>query len=169
MRNALDVQWNLLAKQILPVHDVYIIKSKFSVKRWEMFEVSHQLRSQISRTVDNWESCNTSWPMFDFSETSIALCRHRHMKLFIFIQSKSKWQISLQKKEGKKSNPHRICHTEKSKLLSIIKRKPSSTARLKDTTQTRTRSISWRDTNRPSSFASEQATADWIAISRGLA
>ena len=73
-------------------------------------------------------------------------------------------------KEGReKSNPHRICHTEKSKLLSIIKRKPSSTARLKDTTQTRMRSISWRDTNRPSSFASEQATADWIAISRGLA
>ena len=79
-----------------------------------------------------------------------------------------KWQISSQKKEGKKSNPHRICPTEKSKLLSIIKRKPSSTARLKDTTQTRTRSISWHDTNRPSSFASEQATADWIAISRGL-
>ena len=77
--------------------------------------------------------------------------------------------LSSQKKEGKKSNPHRICHTEKSKLLSIIKRKPSSTARLKDTTQTRTRSISWHDTNRPSSFASEQATADWIAISRGLA
>ena len=47
-----------------------------------------------------------------------------------------------------------------SKLLYIIKRKPSSTARLKDTTQTRTRSISWRDTNRPSSFASEQATVD---------
>ena len=34
-------------------------------------------------------------------------------------------------KEGKKSNPHRICHTEKSKLLSIIKRKPPSTARLR--------------------------------------
>ena len=68
-----------------------------------------------------------------------------------------------------KSNPHRICPTEKSKLLSIIKRKPSSTARLKDTTQTRMRSISWHDTNRPSSFASEQATPDWIATSRGLA
>ena len=40
-----------------------------------------------------------------------------------------KWQISSQKKEGKNSNPHRICPTEKSKLLSIIKRKPSSTAR----------------------------------------
>ena len=56
--------------------------------------------------------------------------------------------------------PLYIMLEEKSKLLSIIKRKPSSTARLKDTTQTRTRSISWRDTNRPSSFASEQATAD---------
>ena len=64
-----------------------------------------------------------------------------------------KWQISSQKKEGKNSNPRRICPTEKSKLLSIIKRKPSSTARRKDTTQTRTCSISWHDTNRPSSFA----------------
>ena len=34
-----------------------------------------------------------------------------------------KWQISSQKKEGKKSNPHRTCPTEKSKLLSIIKKK----------------------------------------------
>ena len=64
-------------------------------------------------------------------------------------------------KEGReKSNPHRICPTDKSKLSSIINRKPSSTARQKDTTQTRTRSISWHDTNKPSSFASEQATAD---------
>ena len=34
-----------------------------------------------------------------------------------------KWQISLQKKEGKRSNPNHICPTEKSKLLSIIKKK----------------------------------------------
>ena len=34
--------------------------------------------------------------------------------------------------------------------------------------QTRTHSISCHDTNRSSSFASEQATADWTAISRGL-
>ena len=34
-----------------------------------------------------------------------------------------KWQISSQKKEGKKSNPHRIRPTDKSKLLSIIKKK----------------------------------------------
>ena len=38
--------------------------------------------------------------------------------------------------KGKRSNPHHICPTEKSKLLSIIRRKPSSTARLEDTTQT---------------------------------
>ena len=78
-------------------------------------------------------------------------------------------QLAKERRKKKNSHPHRICPTEKSKLLSIIKRKPSSTARLKDTTQTRTRSISWHDTNRPSSLASEQATADWIAISRGLA
>ena len=46
-----------------------------------------------------------------------------------------KWQISSQKKEGKRSNPHHMCPTEKSKLLSMIKIKPSSTARLEDTTQ----------------------------------
>ena len=62
-----------------------------------------------------------------------------------------------------------ICSTEKTKLLSVIKRKPSFTARLEDTTQTRTHSISCHDTNRPPSFAPEQAIADWIAISRGLA
>ena len=53
-----------------------------------------------------------------------------------------KWQISSQEKEGKRSNPHHICPTEKSNLLSLINRKPSSTARLVDTTQTRTHSIS---------------------------
>ena len=46
------------------------------------------------------------------------------------------------RRKGKRSNPHHICPTEKSKLLSIIMRKPSSTARLEDTTQTRTHSIS---------------------------
>ena len=51
-----------------------------------------------------------------------------------------KWQMSSQKKEGKSSNSHHICPTESSKLLSIIKRKPSSTARLDDTNQTRTHS-----------------------------
>ena len=76
-----------------------------------------------------------------------------------------KWQINSQKKEGKRSNPHHICPTEKSKFLSIIKRKSSSTAKLED----RTHSISCHNTNRPSSFASEQATADWIGISKGLA
>ena len=53
-------------------------------------------------------------------------------------------------KEGKRSNPHHICPTEKSKLLTI-RRKPSSTSRLEDTTQTRMHSISCHDTNRPSS------------------
>ena len=57
-----------------------------------------------------------------------------------------------------------MCPKEKSKLLSITKRKPSSTARLENTNQMRTHSISCHDTNRPS----EQATADWIAISRGF-
>ena len=66
--------------------------------------------------------------------------------------------------KGKRSNPYYICPTEKSKLLSVTRRKPPSTARLADTTQTRTHSISCHNTNRPSSFASEQATADWIAI-----
>ena len=74
-----------------------------------------------------------------------------------------KWQISSQKKEGKRSNPHHICPSEKSKLLTIMKKKPSSTARLEDTTQTRTHIISCHDTNRLSSFASDR-----IAISRGL-
>ena len=64
-------------------------------------------------------------------------------------------------REGReRSNPHHICPTEKSKLLSKIRRKPFSTARLEDTTQTRTHSISCHDTNSPSSFGSEQATAD---------
>ena len=40
-----------------------------------------------------------------------------------------KQQISSQKKEGKRSNPHHICPTEKSKLLSVTRRKPPSTAR----------------------------------------
>ena len=63
----------------------------------------------------------------------------------------------LAKKEGKRSNPHHICPAEKPKLLSIIKRKPSSTARLEATTQTRKHFITYHDTNRPPSFASEQA------------
>ena len=37
-------------------------------------------------------------------------------------------------KERKRSNPHHICSTEKSKLLSVTRRKPPSTARLEDTT-----------------------------------
>ena len=67
------------------------------------------------------------------------------------------------------SNPDHICPTEKSKLLSITKRKPSSTARLEDTNQIRTHSISFHDTTTPPSFASEQTTADCIAISKELA
>ena len=70
----------------------------------------------------------------------------------------------LAKKEGERSKPHHTCPTEKSKLLSVTRRKPLSTARLADTTKTRTHSISCYNTNRPSSFTSEQATADWIAI-----
>ena len=66
---------------------------------------------------------------------------------------KMKQQISTQKKEEERSNSHHICPTEKSKLLSVIKRMPSSTARLEDTTQTRMHSISCHDTNRPPSFA----------------
>ena len=63
-------------------------------------------------------------------------------------------------KEGReKEQPHHICHTEKSKLLSVTRIKPPSTARLEDTTQTMTHSISCHDSNR-SSFASEQATGE---------
>ena len=65
------------------------------------------------------------------------------------------YQISSQKKEGKRSNPHHTCPTEKSTLLSILKIKPSSTQRQEDTNQTKTHSISCHDTNRPPSFASE--------------
>ena len=62
-------------------------------------------------------------------------------------------------KEGKKKEqpPSHLSYRE---LLSITKRKPSATAILKDTNQTRTHSISCHDTNRPPSFASEQAIAD---------
>ena len=53
-------------------------------------------------------------------------------------------------KEGREtSNPHLICPIEKSRLLSMIKRKPSSTARLEVTTQTGTHSIRCHNTNRP--------------------
>ena len=65
-------------------------------------------------------------------------------------------------KEGrqKEQPPSHLSYREVKTLIHNKKGKPSSTARLEDTTQTRVHSISCHDTNRPSSFASEQATAD---------
>ena len=74
-------------------------------------------------------------------------------------------QISLQKKEGKSSNPPpHLSYKELKKTsypqLKKTTTKLSSTSKLEDTTQTRTHSISCHDTNRPPTFGPEQATAD---------
>ena len=62
----------------------------------------------------------------------------------------------------KKQPPRHLFYREVKTLIRNKKKikKPSSTARLEDTTQNRTHSISCHDTNRPPSLAPEQATAD---------
>ena len=118
----------------------------------------------VNLTPRKWSSQRTSAPLLSLPVLFFTGYQHT-LALW-----EMKWQISSQKKEGKRSNPHHTCPTEKSKLLSMImKRKPSSTANLEASNQTRMHSIICHDINRPSSFSSEQATADWIANSRGLA
>ena len=70
-------------------------------------------------------------------------------------------QSAGKRRKGKPAAPSHLSYREgKSLIRDNKKRKPSSTAKPEDTTQTWTHFISCHDTNRPPSFASEQVTAD---------
>ena len=95
---------------------------------------------------------------------------HRYLEKWNSRSAYGKWnnRSACKRRKGKGATPNTSV-LQKSNLSSVTKRKPSPTARLEDTTQTRKHSICCHDTNRPPSFSSEQAIADWIAISKGLA